>query len=622
MLRAHALSAVRGGETLFQNVSLTVRPEDRVALVGPNGAGKTTLLNILAGTQEPDAGRVTRDDGTTLIVLQQEERAGAGTVWEEVVSGIGPLLALERELAELAERLDDPAVYERWGAVEEEFSRLGGYDYQHRVEEALMGLGLPEESWERPARELSGGQQTRVALARVLIARPDFMLLDEPTNHLDADAVTWLADHLGRSHSGVVIVGHDPAFLDQTTTVTALLDGGTLRVYPAPYARAMALRQAEQERLAALAAAAAERRAADEAFIQRFREGSRAAQAKSREKQLARREAQEAALFAQVAADRKGPAVTIRLGAGEGGGETLVRTGPLVIGYDETVIARTGPLTLGREQQVVVAGPNGAGKSTLLMTLAGVLPPLAGVVRWHPNARVAYYAQGHEGLDRERTVLETVAEGQALDLTRVRALLARFGFAADDLNTPVGALSGGEKSRLALARLALADANLLLLDEPTNHLDPKTRAALLDVLAHFGGAIVVTTHDEELLERLGAVTWTIDDGQLTADGRAPRADDATDADLPQWGVPASAAAFAPEAPLPLAGQDGRDRQEPVERGRRRDRTGTPDAQRGKKRLYSTVGMTTAVLDRPAIEEPKEAKRKKKTSRDRSSEGRR
>ncbi|HEU5330636.1 MAG TPA: ATP-binding cassette domain-containing protein, partial [Thermomicrobiales bacterium] len=157
MLRAHALSAVRGGETLFQNVSLTVRPEDRVALVGPNGAGKTTLLNILAGTQEPDAGRVTRDDGTTLIVLQQEERAGAGTVWEEVVSGIGPLLALERELAELAERLDDPAVYERWGAVEEEFSRLGGYDYQHRVEEALMGLGLPEESWERPARELSGG---------------------------------------------------------------------------------------------------------------------------------------------------------------------------------------------------------------------------------------------------------------------------------------------------------------------------------------------------------------------------------------------------------------------------------------------------------------------------------
>jgi ABC-type transport system involved in cytochrome c biogenesis ATPase subunit len=280
-------------------------------------------------------------------------------------------------------------------------------------------------------------------------------------------------------------------------------------------------------------------------------------------------------------------------------------------------------LTLAREQQVVIAGPNGIGKSTVLMTLAGVLPPLAGLVRWHPNTRVAYYAQGHEGLDRERTVLETVMGDTALDLTRVRALLARFGFAATDLATRVGSLSGGEKSRLALARLALADANLLLLDEPTNHLDPQTRAALLDVLTHYGGAIVVTTHDEELLERLGAETWTIADGCLSTEGRLPRADDVADPDLARWGVPAGTAADAPAlATLALAGHNGQTPKDLAEKGRRRDRTGTPEIPRGKKQLHSTAGMTATVLDRPAIEEPRDKKRKKKTSRDRSSEGRR
>ncbi len=624
MLRANALSAVRGGEPLFQNVSLTVRRGDRVALVGPNGAGKTTLLGFLSGEHEPDAGRVTREEGSTLIALRQEERAGTGTVWEEVVSGIGPLLTLERELEELGGRLDEPDAFDRWGEVEEEFGRLGGYDYRHRVEEALTGLGLPEESWGRPARELSGGQQTRVALARALVARPDFLLLDEPTNHLDADAVAWLTDHLGRSRSGVVIVSHDAGFLEQTTAITAVLDEGTLRVYPAPYLRAMALREAERVRLAALAAAAAERRAADEAFIQRFRAGSRAAQAKSRERQLARREAEEAPLLARAEADRKATPVAIRLGSGVGGGETLVRTGPLTVGYGEAAVVRTGPLVLGRTQKVVVAGPNGAGKSTLLKTLAGEIAPLSGLVRWDERTRAAYYAQGHEGLDRERTVLETVVGDRALDPTRVRAMLARFGFSADDIDKRVGVLSGGEKSRLALARLALADANLLLLDEPTNHLDPDTRAVLLDVLTHFGGAIVVTSHDEELLERLGAATWTIADGLLSADGRLPRAEDTADTDLPLWGVPAGTLPTPPAPATPAVEEQwGQDRKGPAgKNGRGRGRTDTPEARRGKGQLHSTAGMTAAVVDRPAIEKAEDKKRKKKVSRDRSSQGRR
>ncbi|MFN8514847.1 MAG: ATP-binding cassette domain-containing protein [Chloroflexia bacterium] len=209
----------------------------------------------------------------------------------------------------------------------------------------------------------------------------------------------------------------------------------------------MALRQAEKERLAALAAAAVERRQADEAFIQRFRAGSRAAQAKSRERQLARREAEDAPLIARAEADRKTALIAIRLGAGTGGGETLVRTGPLTVGYDEPVL-RTAPLVLGRTQKVVVAGPNGAGKSTLLKTLAGELGPIEGRVRWDHNTRAAYYAQGHEGSDRDLTVLETVVDGRTLDHTRVRALLSRFGFGADDIDKQVGVLSGGEKSCL------------------------------------------------------------------------------------------------------------------------------------------------------------------------------
>ena len=622
MLRAQALSAVRGGDTLFQNVSLTVRPGDRVALVGPNGSGKTTLLSFLSGEQEPDAGRVTLEEGSMLISLHQEERAGTGTVWEEVTRGIGPLLALEREMEELAERLAEPDAFDRWGEVEEEFGRLGGYDYRHRVEAALGGLGLPEETWQRPAQELSGGQQTRVALARALVARPDFLLLDEPTNHLDADAVVWLTDHLSRSRSGIVIVSHDSAFLDATTTSTAVLDEGTLRVYPAPYTRAMALRQAERERLAALAAAAAERRAVDEAFIQRFREGSRAAQAKSREKQLARRLEQEAPLLERAEAQRKAAPVALRLGAGAGGGEVLVETGPLVIGYGQTVVVRTPPLVLGRAQKVVVAGPNGSGKSTLLKTLAGELRPISGLVRWDERTRASYYAQGHEGLDRELTVLETATGGRALDITRVRALLSRFGFTADDIDKRVRALSGGEKSRLALARLALAEANLLLLDEPTNHLDPQTRAVLLDVLTHFGGTIVVTSHDEELLERLGATTWTIEDGVLSADGRVPRDEDVTDPDLLRWGVPAGT---LPPPPA-VEEQAGPAWREPAGKDGRGRRDGAPEKQRGKGRLYSTAGMAVVEAGRPAITDGADGsdkkRKKKKVSRDRSTEGRR
>ncbi len=271
MLRAQAVSAIRGGDTLFKNVSLTVRPGDRVALVGPNGAGKTTLLSFLSGETEPEVGKVVRDESDSLIALKQEERAGKGSVWEEVTSGIGPILSLEAEIAELSGQLDDPDAYDRWSVAEEEFGRIGGYDYRHRVEEALTGLGLPEDTWDRRAEELSGGQQTRVALARALVARPEFLLLDEPTNHLDTDAVKWLTDHLARSNSGVIIVSHDPAFLDETTESTAVLDEETLHVYPAPYERAMSLRQAEKDRLTALAQTALERKATDEAFIQRFR---------------------------------------------------------------------------------------------------------------------------------------------------------------------------------------------------------------------------------------------------------------------------------------------------------------------------------------------------------------
>ena len=618
MLRAQAVSAIRGGDTLFKNVSLTVRPGDRVALVGPNGAGKTTLLSFLSGEAEPEAGKVVRDESDSLIALKQEERAGKGSVWEEVTSGIGPILSLEAEIAELSGQLDDPDAYDRWSAAEEEFGRIGGYDYRHRVEEALTGLGLPEDTWERRAEELSGGQQTRVALARALVARPEFLLLDEPTNHLDTDAVKWLTDHLARSNSGVIIVSHDPAFLDETTESTAVLDEETLRVYPAPYERAMALRQAEKDRLTALAQTALERKATDEAFIQRFRAGSRAAQAKSRERQLERRLEQEAPLIERAEAERKSSPVAIRLGAGAGGGETLVRTGPLTIGYDGKAIVRTAPLVLGRGQKIVVAGPNGVGKSTLLRTLAGDIAPVDGKVRWDERTRAAYYAQGHEGLDRGMTVLQTVTEGRTLDITRVRALLDRFGFGSDDISKHVGVLSGGEKSRLALARLALTEANLLLLDEPTNHLDPRTRATLLDVLTHFGGAIIVTSHDEELLDRLGATTWTIGDGILSAAGRVPRDDDQADSDLAGWGVLAGTVPEPPAATGPNGAGAPQARRDAGGRGRNE-----PEVQRGKKgKTFSTIGMTAAVIDRPAIEEAADKKKKKKISKDRSSEGRR
>ena len=283
---------------------------------------------------------------------------------------------------------------------------------------------------------------------------------------------------------------------------------------------------------------------------------------------MERRLEQEAPLIEQAEANRKVTPIAIRLGGGVGGGESLVRTGPLTIGYDKTAIVRTAPITLGRGQKIVIAGPNGAGKSTLLRTLVGELSlPSPASCAGTSGPRAAYYAQGHEGLDRELTVLETVQDGRAIDLTRVRALLSRFGFESDDIGKKAGVLSGGEKSRLALARLALTEANLLLLDEPTNHLDPRTRATLLDVLAHFGGAIVVTSHDEELLE-----TARCDD--LDDRGRRPRRRRPCPARggphltpiCRGWGIPAGT---LPELPtLATPGRSGAARARPGE-GRKR-----------------------------------------------------
>jgi ATP-binding cassette, subfamily F, member 3 len=507
-------AAKRFGERLvFSDVSFRLAHGDRVGLVGPNGVGKTTLLRIAAGLDSPDAGNVALARGTRIGFLEQELLAAAvGTVEDHARGAASHLRELERELRDMEPGLatGEPELLERYADAQHRFEHAGGYDFDATLGRVLGGLGL-DPLRGREVATLSGGERTRLGLARLLLDDPDLLLLDEPTNHLDVAALEWLERFLTEQDATVLVSSHDRWFLDRVTSRTLSFERGvapgasTIVEYRGGYS-SYARQRADREAATAKAAAKqAEEIARTEEFIRRYGAGQRSKEARGRGKKLARLE--------RIAAPEQMARHGWRLEAAHLAGDTVVQTTPLAIGYGVPLV-RTGPLRIGRGARVAVVGPNGAGKTTLVRTIVGDLGALEGYVQSAPTARVAFFAQAQSELTGDDTVMDAMRSASAMDEREARDHLARFLFRGDDVFKSVGVLSGGERSRLALARLAARHANLLVLDEPTNHLDLLAREQLEAVLQDFEGALLLVSHDRYFIDKLATEIWPIEAGVL------------------------------------------------------------------------------------------------------------
>ncbi|HEY8285019.1 MAG TPA: ABC-F family ATP-binding cassette domain-containing protein [Chloroflexota bacterium] len=503
-----------GGHEVLRGVDLQIDPKERIALVGPNGAGKSTLLRIIAGREPPDDGTVQRGRRLRVGYLAQEANfQSRSTLREGLLEAFAGLRRQQERLreleAEFAAAGSNPAAWspetlEQYTSLMERFEHQGGYDYEQRVERILSGLGFERERWDRPARELSGGQRTRAHLGRLLLEEPEVLLLDEPTNHLDLTTTEWLENFLASWPEVLVVVSHDRYFLDRVTRRTVELVGGMAESYPAPFTRYLALRAERYARRHKEFVAQQEEIAKTEEFIRRFRAGQRAREARGRQTRLDRVE--------RLVDAPVGEHLRPRLAAASASGQVVLATTRLRIGFKDHQLLRLPNTQLRRGSRVALIGPNGSGKSTLLRTLMGELPPLGGAFEWGHNVQLGYYAQAHEGLNLRHTVLEEILEARPMEEGEARSFLARYLFSAEEVFKRVGELSGGERSRVALAKLTLQPANLLLLDEPTNHLDIDARQVLEGVLHDYPGTLIMVSHDRYFISAVADTVWAVEDG--------------------------------------------------------------------------------------------------------------
>jgi ATPase subunit of ABC transporter with duplicated ATPase domains len=505
MISARDIELRAGARLLLEGASFQVSAGDKIGLVGRNGAGKTTLAWVLAAEGQPAAGSVI--SGGSVGYLPQDTRVGdlEALGVDRILSarGLDALLAgmreAEQQMADANPARRDAAV-RRYGHLEERLTVLGGYAAQSEAAALANSLGLPQKVLSQPLRTLSGGQRRRIELARILFSGADTLLLDEPTNHLDADSVRWLRDHLRAFRGGLVVISHDTELLDAVVTKVFHLDAdrSVLDIYNLGWQAYLAQRETDarrrrRERLNAERQATALQSQADK---------MRAKATKARAAQGMARRAEK--LLAGVSADRAPDKVAkLRFPVPAHCGKTPLTAQRLSKSYGSLEVFTDVDVAVDRGARVVVLGLNGAGKTTLLRLLAGVEDPDTGEVLPGHGLRLGYYAQEHETLDNDRTVLENLRlAAPELAESEHRSILGSFLFSGDDVAKPAGVLSGGEKTRLALALLVVSGANVLLLDEPTNNLDPGSRAEILSALRRYQGAIVLVTHDEGAVDAL------------------------------------------------------------------------------------------------------------------------
>ncbi|MCB0199496.1 MAG: ABC-F family ATP-binding cassette domain-containing protein [Anaerolineae bacterium] len=540
VLTGSNLSRRFGALDVFQGVNIRVEKGDRIGLVGPNGEGKTTLLRILAGLDAPTDGAVTRMRGLTVGYLPQEPPpAGQATLWDDVSSQFEGLRRRAEELRLLEEQMADPDTYEQalaeYGPLQATFEAAGGYDWELRVRQVLTGLGFPPDEHHLPLAHLSGGQRTRGLLARLLLQEPDLLLMDEPTNHLDLQATEWLESVLLQWRGSMVVVSHDRYFLDRVATRIWELANQRLDAYRGNYSHFSLQRTMRRERQLEEWKRQQQTIAKEQDYIRRNIAGQNTRQAQGRRTRLERMIAEGGLV------ERPDERQSIRLDLDPRlrSGNLVLRTSDLVVGYrasngheprredvsggyeyvarhagpapDDTVLFRSEDIELLRGQRAALIGPNGAGKSTFLKTILGQLQPLGGRLRIGASVHIGYLAQAHNTLVPEKTVIDTILDAAPrMEIGQARSFLGRFLFSGDDAFKTISVLSGGQRSRVALALLTLQGANFLLLDEPTNHLDIDSQEVLEDMLKAFGGTVLLVTHDRYLVDAMATQVWMLD----------------------------------------------------------------------------------------------------------------
>ncbi len=518
-----ALSKSYGPHDIFRELSGAVPHESRIGLVGPNGIGKTTLLRLFAGLEEPSSGSLHRARGLRVGYLPQEAVTGLleddNTLWQEMLTAFADLLAREAELRQLEADMADPAkakrvsAMEKYGHLQEQFEHDGGYTYETRIKQALEGLGFAAADYGRPIQQFSGGQKTRALLARLLLESPDLLILDEPTNHLDIAAVEWLEKFLSEWPGAAIIVSHDRYFLDEVVNKVWEISPARIDEYPGNYSAYVGQRAERRERQLFEYEAQQAFIAKEEDYIRRNIAGQNTAQAKGRRRRLERLKAAEGAIIDRP---RELSTLNLQLSTNLRSGDRVLETYEAVIGYhdDGKPLFAAPDLLLWRGEVAALIGPNGTGKTTFLKTLLGQLPPLKGRVKLGSSLKIGYFAQAHEGLQMERTPIEEIQSVREMPVGAARDYLAKFLFTGDAVFKKVEVLSGGERGRVALAKLALEGANFLLLDEPTNHLDIPSQEILEAVLSDFEGTILLVSHDRYLIDALATQIWSLEAGRL------------------------------------------------------------------------------------------------------------
>jgi ATP-binding cassette subfamily F protein 3 len=500
-----------GAQDVLRGASLQVNPGEHVGLVGRNGAGKTTIFRLVTQEETPDSGEVVRARGLKLGLLAQHIHFEAGaTVHESALAAFGRLQRIEHEMHELEHQMADAgddleSILERYSDLQHEYEREGGFEYSAKAEAILQGLGFDRETWHMETEKLSGGQQNRLGLACLLLSEPDVLLLDEPTNHLDVGAVEWLEEFLQSYPAGFVIISHDRYFLDRACRRIVELENGRAISYTGNYSDYLVERE-EQREIQQRAYDNQQRLIAKtEDFIRRNLAGQKTKQAKSRRTMLQRLDRVEAVRGDQASGD-------FRMQDIERAGTHVLTVTEATIGYPGKTLANDISLILRRGECLGVIGPNGSGKTTFVKTILGKLAQLSGEVRWGSKVQIGYYAQQLEDLDDRNEIimeLRRVAPSSAT-AGELRSFLAKFLFTGDDVYKHVRDLSGGEKGRLALAKLIYSGVNVLVLDEPTNHLDIPSREALEEALQAYEGTIITISHDRYFLDRVATQILALD----------------------------------------------------------------------------------------------------------------
>ena len=518
MISLDNLTISYGGWTLFDGISFMINPKDRIGLVGKNGAGKTTLLRVITGEQQPTEGAVTINGECTIGYLPQQMRvADTTTLIAETAKAFDEVLRIEADIERLTAEIGSRTDYEseeyanlihRLNDANDRYHILGGDTRDADIERTLLGLGFKRTDFERPTREFSGGWRMRIELAKLLLKRPSIFLLDEPTNHLDIESIQWLEDYLKNYNGAVLLISHDRAFLDNVTTRTVEISLGKAYDYKVPYSKYVVLRA--ERRAQQMAAYENQQRLIEktEEFIEKFRyKPTKSNQVQSRIKQLDKLE--------RIEVDEEDLSrLNIKFPPAPRTGQIVAEVKGVGKAFGQKRIFSGAEFTIERGQKIALVGRNGEGKTTFARILVGELEQSEGAIKLGANVNIGYYAQNQDDLmDGEFTVFDTLDRVAVGDIrTRLRDILGAFLFRGEDIDKKVKVLSGGERSRLAMARLMLEPYNLLILDEPTNHMDMRSKDILKDALQKFDGTVVVVSHDREFLDGLVDRIYEFRDG--------------------------------------------------------------------------------------------------------------